>query len=63
MSKERLLSDLDEWESAENISNFDNARIKIIKNDFNKWRYGFSKSKIKEIRKNVYDIKNPQKSS
>ena len=63
MSKERLLSDLDEWESAENISNFDNARIKIIKNDFNKWRYGFSKSKIKEIRKNVYDIKKPQKSS
>ena len=63
MSKERLLSDLDEWESAENVSNFDNARIKIIKNDFNKWRYGFSKSKIKEIRKNVYDIKNPQKSS
>ena len=36
MSKERLLSDLDEWESAENVSNFDNARIKIIKNDFNK---------------------------
>ena len=63
MSKERLLSDLDEWESAENVSNFDNARIKIIKNDFNKWRYGFSKSKIKEIRKNVYDIKKPQKSS
>ena len=62
MSKERLLSDLDEWESAENVSNFDNARIKIIKNDFNKWRYGFSKSKIKEIRKNVYDIKNPKKS-
>ena len=61
MSKERLLSDLDEWESAENVSNFDNARIKIIKNDFNKWRYGFSKSKIKEIRKNVYDIKKPQK--
>ena len=61
MSKERLLSDLDEWESAENVSNFDNARIKIIKNDFNKWRYGFSKSKIKEIRKNVYDIKNPKK--
>ena len=63
MSKERLLNHLDEWESAGNGSNFNNARIKIIKNDFNKWRYGFSKSKIKEIRKNVYDIKKPQKSS
>ena len=61
MSKERLLNHLDEWESAGNGSNFNNARIKIIKNDFNKWRYGFSKSKIKEIRKNVYDIKKPQK--
>ena len=62
MSKERLLNHLDEWESAGNGSNFNNARIKIIKNDFNKWRYGFSKSKIKEIRKNVYDIRNPKKS-
>ena len=49
MSKERLLSTLDESESAESKNNFDNARIKKIKEDFNKLRYGFSKSKIKKI--------------
>ena len=49
MSKERLLSALDESESAESKNNFDNARIKKIKEDFNKLRYGFSKSKIKKI--------------
>ena len=57
MSKERLLCALDESESAESKNNFDNARIKKIKGDFNKLRYGFSKSKIKEIRKNLYGIK------
>ena len=57
MSKERLLCALDESESAVSKNNFDNARIKNIKGDFNKLRYGFSKSKIKEIRKNLYDIK------
>ena len=60
MSKERLLCVLDESESAESKNNFDNARIKKIKGDFNELRYGFSKSKIKEIRKNLYDIKNPK---
>ena len=60
MSKERLLCALDESESAESKNNFDNARIKKIKGDFNKLRDGFSKSKIKEIRKNLYDIKNPK---
>ena len=39
---------------------FDDARIKELKEDFNKLRYGFSKLKIKEIRKNLYDIKNPK---
>ena len=37
-----------------------------IRKDFNKSKYKFSKSKIKEIRKNLYDIKNlknPFKSS
>ena len=63
MSKGRLLSALDESESAESKNNFDNARIKEIKEDFNKLRYGFSKSKIKEIRKNHYDIKNPKNRS
>ena len=48
MSKERLLSALDESESAESKNNFDNARIKKIKEDFNKLRYGFLKLKIKK---------------
>ena len=61
MSKGRLLSALDESESAESKNNFDNARIKEIKEDFNKLRYGFSKSKIKRIRKVLYDIKNTKK--
>ena len=51
MSKERLLSALDESESAESKNNFDNARIKKIKEDFNKLRYGFLKLKIKKIEK------------
>ena len=61
MSKKTLLSALDESESAESKNNFDNARIKEIKEDFNKLRYGFSKSKIKRIRKVLYDIKNTKK--
>ena len=48
MSKERLLSALDKSESAESKNNFDNARIKKIKEDFNKLRYGFLKLKIKK---------------
>ena len=60
MSKNRLLRALDESESAGSGNNFDNARIKKMKKDFNKLRYGLSKSKIKEIRKNVYDIKSPK---
>ena len=62
MLKERLLSALDESESAESKNNFDNARIKKIKEDFNEWRYGFSKSKIKEIRKTSLWHKKPKKS-
>ena len=61
MSKGRLLRALDESESAKSKNNFDNARIKEIKEDFNKLRYGFSKSKIKRIRKVLYDIKNTKK--
>ena len=60
MSKKTLLSALDESESAESKNNFDNVRIKKIKEDFNKLRYGFSKLKIKEVRKNLYNIKNPK---
>ena len=53
MSKERLSSALDESKSAESKNNFGNARIKKTKENFNKLRYGFSKLKIKEIRKNL----------
>ena len=60
MSKKTLLSALDESESAETKNNFDNARIKKIKEDFDNLRYGFSKLKIKEVRKNLYNIKNPK---
>ena len=60
MSKERLLSALDESELSESKDNFDNTRIKKIKEDFNKLRYVFFKSKTTEIRKNLYDIKNPK---
>ena len=35
MSKKTLLSALDESESAESKNNFDNVRIKKIKEDFN----------------------------
>ena len=34
--------------------------MKNIKEDFNKLRYVFSKSKTKEIKKNLYGIKNPK---
>ena len=53
MSKERLLSALDELESAESRNNFDNARIKAINEDFNKLGHGFFKSKIKGIEQNL----------
>ena len=61
MSKERLLSALNESESVESGNKLDNARIKKIKRDFNKLRYEFSKSKIIELRKNLSDIKKTKK--
>ena len=42
----------------ESEKNFDNARIEKIKNDFNKLKDRLSKSKIKEITKDFYKIKN-----
>ena len=36
----------------------DNVKIRKIKEDFNKLRYRFLKQKIKEIRKNFYEIEN-----
>ena len=49
MSKERLLSDLNESESAESERNLDDERLKKIRKGFDKLRDWFLKSKIKEI--------------
>ena len=56
MSKERLLSVPNELESVESEKNLDNARIKQIREEFNKLRD--NKLKIKEIRRNLYEIEN-----
>ena len=61
MSNEKLLSALSESESAESatsLSSFDDERLTKIRKDFNELR--FSKPQRKEIRKNLYDIKNPK---
>ena len=39
-------------------NNFDNARIKKIREDFNRLRNWFLKPKTKEIRKSLYEIEN-----
>ena len=54
MSKERLLSALNKPKLIEN--NFVNERLKKIREDLNKSRHNFSKSQIKVIRKNLYEI-------
>ena len=38
--------------------NYYKKKIKIIKKDFSEFRNGFSKSKISEFRKSLYNIKN-----
>ena len=53
MSKERLLSALNESESIEGETNFDDARTKNIKKDFNELRDRFFKQKTKEVRRNL----------
>ena len=58
MSKDWLLSVLNESESAKSEKNFDNARIKEIKEKFNDLRDIFAKPKIREIRKILYEIEN-----
>ena len=64
MSKEKLLSTLlsksESVKSATSLSknSFDDERLKKIRKDFNELRDRFSKSQIKEIWKNLYDIKN-----
>ena len=60
MSKERLSSALSESELVERENNFDNERLKKIRKDFNELRDRFSKLQIKEIRRNLHDIKNPK---
>ena len=58
MSKETLSSALNEPESVESEKNFDNARTKKIREDFNEFRDRFLKPKIKEVRRNLYEIEN-----
>ena len=55
MSKERILNALDESESAKSLNN---DKIEKIKKDFNKLKDRFLKPKIREIRKNLYEIEN-----
>ena len=63
LSKEKLVSTPNESESVESATalskkSFDDERLKKIRKDFNELRDRFSKSQIKEIWKNLYDIKN-----
>ena len=63
LSKEKLVSTPTESESVESVTplskkSFDDERLKKIRKDFNELRDRFSKSQIKEIWKNLYDIKN-----
>ena len=54
---ERLISSINESEVVkESGTNFDDARIKMIKKDLNKLRDRISKPKIKDIVKDVYRI-------
>ena len=58
MSKERLLSVLNESKSIKSKKNLDNAKIKKIIEDLNELRDRFLKPKIKEIIKKFYEIEN-----
>ena len=61
MSKEKWLNVLDKSiESACSRNNFNNSRIKKIREDFNKLRDIFLKAKIKEIRRNFYETGNKE---
>ena len=61
MSKERLLSALNESKSADSEKNLHNARTKQIREEFNKLRDRFLKPKIKKIRRNLYGLKKKTK--
>ena len=56
ISKEKLISSINESKPVKE-KNFDDARIKKIKKDFNELR-DLSKPKIKEIRKDLYEVEN-----
>ena len=57
MSEERLISSINESEPVkESEINCDDARLENIKKDFNKLGDRISKSKIKEIRKDLFGI-------
>ena len=59
MFEKRLLSSLNGSKSVKECEeNFDYARIEQNKNYFNELRDRFFKSKIKDIRKDLYSIKN-----
>ena len=59
MSEERLLSSLNESESVEESEkNFHDVRIEKTKKYFNEVRGGLFKSKLKDIRKDLYRIEN-----
>ena len=60
MSKERLLSPLNEPVSVKSEKNFDDVRIKKSRKDFNELRDRFLKSRIKQIRRNLYEIEKRQ---
>ena len=53
MPKKRLSSFLSEPQLPESKKNFENTRMKKIREDFNKLTNPFLKPKIKEIRKNL----------
>ena len=56
MSKESLLSVPNESESVESEKNFDNDRIEKIEKYFKELKDRLLKSKINEIRNNLYEI-------
>ena len=63
MSKKRLLSTLDESECSSiellgSVNNFNSGRIKKIREDFKKLKDRSLKPKIRETRRNLYDIEN-----
>ena len=58
MSKERLLSALRELESIESEKKSWYAKIKKMREEFNKLKDRFLNPKIKEIRRNLYEIEN-----